>query len=177
MVGTRRLRRCRLCRPRFCTTWGSAVQRYIPPRRTPLPRARRRLRRTRGRGSVGAGVGCTVGKLLGIDRCMRGGLGQASVALPGGVVVSALIAVNAVGDIVDPMRARLVAGPATGDRRTGGQPSRSQRIVGLVLLCAIGPKVYSVHFSVRGRPFLRGSDPGRKHYDRCCRHESQTQQD
>ncbi len=63
-----------------------------------------------GRGSVGAGVGCTVGKLLGIDRCMRGGLGQASVALPGGVVVSALIAVNAVGDIVDPMRAQLVAG-------------------------------------------------------------------
>ena len=62
------------------------------------------------RGSVGAGVGCTVGKLFGIDRCTRGGLGQASVAFPGGVVVSALIAVNAVGDIVDPMRAQLVAG-------------------------------------------------------------------
>ena len=70
------------------------------------------------RGSVGAGVGCTVGKMLGIDRGMRGGLGQASVALPGGVVVSALIAVNAVGDIVDPIRAQLVAGsrnPATGE--------------------------------------------------------------
>ena len=62
------------------------------------------------RGSVGAGVGCTVGKLFGVDRCTRGGLGQASVALPGGVVVSALIAVNAVGDVVDPMRAQLVAG-------------------------------------------------------------------
>lgn len=69
------------------------------------------------RGSVGAGVGCTVGKLLGIDRCMRGGLGQASVALPGGVVVSALMAVNAVGDIVDPGRAQLVAGAR--NRETG----------------------------------------------------------
>ncbi len=62
------------------------------------------------RGSVGAGVGCTVGKLFGFDRCTRGGLGQASTALPGGVVVSALVAVNAVGDVVDPMRAQLVAG-------------------------------------------------------------------
>ena len=70
------------------------------------------------RGSIGAGVGCTVGKMLGTDRCMRGGLGQASVALPGGIAVSALIAVNAVGDIVDPMRAEIVAGarnPETGE--------------------------------------------------------------
>ena len=62
------------------------------------------------RGSVGAGTGCTVGKLLGAQRSSRGGLGQASAALPGGVVVAALIAVNAVGDVVDPMRAELVAG-------------------------------------------------------------------
>ncbi|MDE0076412.1 MAG: P1 family peptidase [Caldilineaceae bacterium] len=62
------------------------------------------------RGSVGAGVGCTVGKLLGAEQCMRGGLGQASASLPGGVVVSALMVVNAIGDIVDPTRAELVAG-------------------------------------------------------------------
>jgi len=71
-----------------------------------------------GRGSVGAGVGCTVGKLLGFERCTRGGLGQASAELPGGVVISALVAVNAIGDIVDPMRAQLVAGardPESGD--------------------------------------------------------------
>lgn len=70
------------------------------------------------RGSVGAGVGCTVGKLLGAEQCMRGGLGQASTSLPGGVVVSALMAVNAIGDIVDPMRAELVAGardPVSGE--------------------------------------------------------------
>lgn len=64
----------------------------------------------KSRGSVGAGVGCTVGKLFGFERCTRGGLGQASARLPGGVVVSALVAVNAVGDIVDPLRAQLVAG-------------------------------------------------------------------
>jgi len=62
------------------------------------------------RGSVGAGIGCTVGKLFGFDRCTRGGLGQASATLPGGVVISALVAVNAVGDVVDPMRAHQVAG-------------------------------------------------------------------
>ena len=71
-----------------------------------------------GRGSIGAGVGCTVGKLLGKDCCTRGGLGQASAVLPGGVVVSALMAVNAVGDIVDPMRAELVAGAR--DPESGG---------------------------------------------------------
>jgi L-aminopeptidase/D-esterase-like protein len=69
------------------------------------------------RGSVGAGMGCTVGKLLGVESSSRGGLGQASAALPGGVVVAALMAVNAVGDIVDPARAEIVAGardPETG---------------------------------------------------------------
>ena len=69
------------------------------------------------RGSIGAGSGCTVGKLLGAQRATRGGLGQAATALPGGVVVAALMAVNAVGDVVDPTRAELVAGardPDTG---------------------------------------------------------------
>ena len=69
------------------------------------------------RGSVGAGVGCTVGKLLGADCASRGGLGQASAALPGGVIVAALVAVNAVGDVVDPKRGELVAGAR--DRETG----------------------------------------------------------
>lgn len=62
------------------------------------------------RGSVGAGTGCTVGKLLGIANASRGGLGQASVTLPGGVVVAALMVVNAIGDIVDPDSAQIIAG-------------------------------------------------------------------
>ena len=48
-------------------------------------------------GNVGAGTGAAVGKLFGIGRAMRGGLGSASVTV-GGVTVAALVAVNAIGD-------------------------------------------------------------------------------
>jgi L-aminopeptidase/D-esterase-like protein len=61
-------------------------------------------------GSVGAGTGATVGKLYRLARAMRGGLGTASVRLDGGVVVGALVAVNAVGDVRDPETGALVAG-------------------------------------------------------------------
>jgi L-aminopeptidase/D-esterase-like protein len=60
-------------------------------------------------GSVGAGTGATVGKVCGIARAMRGGIGSASVRC-GGAVVGALIAVNAVGDVRDPESGALVAG-------------------------------------------------------------------
>ena len=62
-------------------------------------------------GNVGAGAGATVGKLFGFARAMKGGLGSASVRLPGSaVVVSALVVVNAVGDVVEPASGRLLAG-------------------------------------------------------------------
>jgi L-aminopeptidase/D-esterase-like protein len=60
-------------------------------------------------GSVGAGTGASVGKLHGIERAMRGGLGSASARVDG-VVVGALVAVNAVGDVRDPDSGALVAG-------------------------------------------------------------------
>lgn len=60
-------------------------------------------------GSVGAGTGATVGKLYRLPRAMRGGLGTASARL-GDVVVGALLAVNAVGDVRDPETGALVAG-------------------------------------------------------------------
>ncbi len=62
------------------------------------------------RGNIGAGTGCVVGKMLGFANASRGGLGQASVTLPGGAIVAALVAVNAIGDIVDPVAARIIAG-------------------------------------------------------------------
>jgi L-aminopeptidase/D-esterase-like protein len=62
-------------------------------------------------GSVGVGTGATVGKVLGLERAMRGGLGSASVALPGGIVVGALAAVNAFGDVRDPSSGAILAGP------------------------------------------------------------------
>ena len=60
-------------------------------------------------GSVGAGTGATVGKLFGIERAMRGGLGCARVDV-GGVAVGALMVVNAVGDVRDPETGRLISG-------------------------------------------------------------------
>jgi L-aminopeptidase/D-esterase-like protein len=62
-------------------------------------------------GSVGAGTGATVGKALGPARAVKGGIGSAAEALPGGVVVGALVAVNCFGEVVDPDSGRVLAGP------------------------------------------------------------------
>ena len=62
-------------------------------------------------GSAGAGVGATVAKALGRERAVMGGVGTASVDLGGGVVVGALMAVNALGGIYDPATGSLIAGP------------------------------------------------------------------
>lgn len=66
-------------------------------------------------GSVGAGTGATVGKALGLERATKGGLGAASVSLGDGLVVAALVAVNAYGDVVDPASGRVLAGPRRQD--------------------------------------------------------------
>jgi L-aminopeptidase/D-esterase-like protein len=68
-------------------------------------------------GNVGAGAGATVGKLFGLARAMKGGLGSASLRLPGGVVVAALVVVNARGDVIDPETGAVVAGVRTEDGR------------------------------------------------------------
>jgi L-aminopeptidase/D-esterase-like protein len=66
-------------------------------------------------GNVGAGAGATIGKLLGRERAMKGGVGMASLRLPDGLVVAALVAVNAVGDVYDPATGKLLAGARTAD--------------------------------------------------------------
>lgn len=66
-------------------------------------------------GNVGAGAGATVGKLMGPQRAMKGGLGSAAITLPSGLVVAALVAVNAVGDVLDPNTGRVIAGLRTAD--------------------------------------------------------------
>jgi L-aminopeptidase/D-esterase-like protein len=68
-----------------------------------------------GEGNVGAGAGATVGKMAGRDRAMKGGLGSAAIARADGLVVAALVAVNARGDVVDPATGRTVAGMRTAD--------------------------------------------------------------
>jgi L-aminopeptidase/D-esterase-like protein len=66
-------------------------------------------------GSVGAGAGATVGKMGGPGRSMKAGLGSYAVAMPNGLVVAAIVAVNAVGDIIDPETAKVVAGVRTAE--------------------------------------------------------------
>jgi len=61
-------------------------------------------------GGVGAGTGATVGKVFGIGQAMKGGIGSATVAISGGVLVSALVAVNAFGDVRDPSTGKILAG-------------------------------------------------------------------
>ena len=57
-------------------------------------------RATFERGSVGVGTGCTVGKLLGPSSRTKGGFGAASISLSGGATITALAAVNALGEVV-----------------------------------------------------------------------------
>ena len=73
--------------------------------------ARRAKGGTVEQGSVGAGTGATVAKLLGMEQALKGGVGTASVAGPRGFVVGAIAVTNAVGAIVDPDTGGCVAGP------------------------------------------------------------------
>jgi len=66
-------------------------------------------------GCVGAGTGATVGKILGVERAVKSGLGTASQKIAGDVVVAALMVVNAVGDVIEPGTGRILAGPRKSD--------------------------------------------------------------
>jgi L-aminopeptidase/D-esterase-like protein len=63
-------------------------------------------------GNVGAGAGACVGKIFGLGRAMKAGIGTASVTV-GGVTVGALIACNALGDVIDPDSGEVIAGART----------------------------------------------------------------
>lgn len=61
-------------------------------------------------GSIGAGTGATVGKLIGMNRATKSGIGCASIDLGGGVKVGAIVAVNAIGEVIDPGNGNIIAG-------------------------------------------------------------------
>lgn len=93
-------------------------------------------------GNVGAGTGCSAGKLLGATHATKTGIGSAAIDLGGGLVVGALIAVNPFGDVVDET-GRIIAGtrPFRGDgfadtlallRRTTGR--LAMRIAGATVI-------------------------------------------
>lgn len=74
-------------------------------------------RATPAEGNVGAGAGAAVGKIFGIRRAMKGGIGSASVTLDG-VTVGAIVACNALGDVVDPETGAVIAGARSDDGHT-----------------------------------------------------------
>ena len=71
-------------------------------------------------GNVGAGAGATVGKLAGRDRAMKAGIATSALSLPNGIIVAALVVVNAVGDVIDPSTGKVIAGMRTPDGRRLG---------------------------------------------------------
>ncbi len=80
-------------------------------------------------GSVGAGTGATVGHLLGPKWATKSGLGAASQEVGGGIVVDALVVVNAFGDVVDPRSGEILAGT----RRPDGADALILKELGLVI--------------------------------------------
>jgi len=65
-------------------------------------------------GNIGAGIGASVGKMFGNSLSMKSGLGTASMDIGGGVIVGAIVAVNAWGDVVDPQTNEIIAGLRSG---------------------------------------------------------------
>ena len=68
-------------------------------------------------GNFGAGCGATVGKICGMARCMKTGIGSFAVQI-GELKVGAIVVVNALGDIFDPKSGRQIAGLLSEDRRS-----------------------------------------------------------
>ena len=69
-------------------------------------------------GNVGAGAGATVGKWGGANRPMNAGIGSAAIRMQDGLIVAVLVAVNAAGDIIDPVTNKVVAGIRTEDGKS-----------------------------------------------------------
>ena len=68
-------------------------------------------------GNVGAGAGATVGKLFGMARAMKSGIGTSAIKLEG-VTVGAIVAVNAVGDVFESATGKIIAGARTKDGKS-----------------------------------------------------------
>ena len=68
-----------------------------------------------GEGSLGAGTGATVAKARGMIRAVKSGIGTASLTLPDGATVAAVVAVNAYGGVFDHRSGQLIAGPRRED--------------------------------------------------------------
>jgi L-aminopeptidase/D-esterase-like protein len=84
-------------------------------------------------GNVGAGAGATVGKMFGLRYAMKGGLGTASVQVgDSDLVVGAIVAVNAIGDVIDRKTGKILAGARTADGQ-GFTDTMAQLMAGATL--------------------------------------------
>ena len=89
-------------------------------------------------GNVGAGAGATIGKMFGPKFRMKGGLGSSSHRIADtGLVVAAVVAVNAVGDVIEPHSGRVIAGARTEDGR-GYRDSMASMMNGYRVALPIG---------------------------------------
>ncbi len=104
-------------------------------------------------GNAGAGMGATVGKILGMGSAMKSGIGTASRNLGGGLVVGAIVAVNALGDVIDPRTGVIIAGarPAKlGPAQVGGEGPYANTLE--VMKSMIGKTV--LRFASRGNTVI-----------------------
>ncbi|MDB5751779.1 MAG: peptidase DmpA [Ramlibacter sp.] len=118
-------------------------------------------------GNVGAGAGAAVGKIFGIRRAMKGGIGSASVTVDG-VTVGAIVACNALGDVVDPETGHVIAGARSDDghslldtRRAllrGEQPkpmlAGSNTTIGVIATDAVITKLQACRLATMGHDGL-----------------------
>lgn len=130
-------------------------------------------------GNFGAGAGALVGKIYGADRGMKGGVGTASVTV-GGVTVGALVACNALGDVIDPHTARVIAGARTADgkqlldtRRAllAGEPHKrlmpaANTSIGVIATDAVLTKAQASRLATVGHDgFARSINPAHTMFD------------
>ena len=104
-------------------------------------------------GNAGAGMGATVGKILGMASAMKSGIGTASRNLGGGLVVGAIVAVNALGDVIDPRTGAILTGarPAKlGPAQIGGEGPYADTLE--VMKSMIGKTV--LRFASRGNTVI-----------------------
>lgn len=80
-------------------------------------------------GNVGAGAGALVGKIFGIERAMKGGIGSASITVSG-ITIGAIVACNALGDVVDPTTGEVIAGVRTSAHELSLLDSRQALLTG-----------------------------------------------
>jgi L-aminopeptidase/D-esterase-like protein len=121
-------------------------------------------------GNVGAGTGAAVGKVFGIERAMKGGIGTASVTVDG-ITVGALIACNALGDVIDPETMQVIAGARTRNGKSlvdtrrallRGEPPKpllagTNTTIGVIATDAVITKVQATRLATMGHDGLARS--------------------